>query len=54
MPLIARQAKEDIEIRGFTIPSGAGVVIAASMVHRDPAYWDDPEGEEEAAGLGHF
>lgn len=25
------------------IPAGVGVVIPASMVHRDERYWEDPE-----------
>lgn len=43
VPLIARQAKEDIKIKDYTLPAGTGVVIAASMVHRDPTYWENPE-----------
>lgn len=27
----------------YVIPSGTGVVIAASMVHRDPRFWPNPE-----------
>jgi hypothetical protein len=58
VPLIARMVTEDTKIKEFTIPAGTGVAIfknidrcnfsqvaiAASMVHRDTAYWKNPEG----------
>lgn len=43
VPLIARQVVEDIKIKDHILPAGTGVVVVPSMVHRDPAYWDDPE-----------
>jgi len=43
VPLIARQTVEDTQIKEKILPAGTGVVIIASMVHRDPRYWDNPE-----------
>lgn len=43
VPIIARLLTEDIVIKDKTLPQGMGIVIAPSMVHRDPRYWPDPE-----------
>uniref|UniRef100_A0AC34QXY8 Cytochrome P450 n=1 Tax=Panagrolaimus sp. JU765 TaxID=591449 RepID=A0AC34QXY8_9BILA len=43
VPLIARQTVEDTQIKDKILPAGTGVVIVASMVHRDPRYWENPE-----------
>ncbi|VDM97339.1 unnamed protein product [Thelazia callipaeda] len=43
VPIIARLLTEDTKIGNNILPSGTGVVIIASMVHRDPKYWPDPE-----------
>ena len=41
-PLLGRRAVEEDEIRGFRIPAGADVVVAPWLVHRHPAFWDQP------------
>uniref|UniRef100_A0A914XXN3 Cytochrome P450 n=1 Tax=Panagrolaimus superbus TaxID=310955 RepID=A0A914XXN3_9BILA len=43
VPMIARQCVEDTKVGNHILPKGTGVVIIASMVHRDPRYWDNPE-----------
>lgn len=43
VPLIARQVTEETKIRDYTLPVGTGIIIAPSMVHRDPKYWSNPE-----------
>ena len=56
VPLIARQVVDDVNIskfmlltrkvinlEGSVLPAGTGIVMIASMVHRDPRYWTDPE-----------
>ena len=40
---IGREPLEDDEIDGFLIPKGTAVVMASYAVHRNPAYWPDPE-----------
>ncbi|KAJ4794525.1 Cytochrome P450 [Rhynchospora pubera] len=41
--LIPRLCKETCQLLGYTIPSGARVVINAWALGRDPDYWDDAE-----------
>uniref|UniRef100_A0A7E4W9V8 Cytochrome P450 n=1 Tax=Panagrellus redivivus TaxID=6233 RepID=A0A7E4W9V8_PANRE len=43
VPMIARQTVEDTMLGNHLIPTGTGVVILASMVHRDTRFWEDPE-----------
>ncbi|MBK8171350.1 MAG: cytochrome P450 [Sandaracinaceae bacterium] len=38
-----REAQEDDMIDGFHIPKGAGVAVSPFIMHRDPAYWENPE-----------
>lgn len=33
----------ELFLEDHILPAGTGVVVVPSMVHRDPAYWDDPE-----------
>jgi alpha-guaiene 2-oxidase len=41
--LIPRLCKETRQLLGYTIPSGARVVINTWALGRDPEYWDDAE-----------
>ncbi|XP_078154079.1 desmethyl-deoxy-podophyllotoxin synthase-like [Carex rostrata] len=41
--LIPRQCKESCEILGYTIPTGARMVINAWALGRNPEYWNDPD-----------
>lgn len=40
---IGRESLEDDEVDGFLIPKGTAVVMASYVLHRNPAYWPDPE-----------
>ncbi|NXI64072.1 CP3AO protein, partial [Anseranas semipalmata] len=40
---IERVCKKTVELNGVTIPKGMVVMIPAYVMHRDPAYWPEPE-----------
>ncbi|XP_068556020.1 cytochrome P450 3A30-like isoform X1 [Anas acuta] len=40
---IERVCKKTVEINGVTIPKDMVVMIPAYVMHRDPAYWPEPE-----------
>ncbi|MCG8348137.1 MAG: cytochrome P450 [Chloroflexales bacterium] len=42
--LISRSPIQDDEIGGYTIPAGETILISPYTMHRNPAYWDNPEG----------
>jgi cytochrome P450 len=42
--LISRTPVEDDEIGGYHIPAGSMVLISKYVVHRHPAFWDNPDG----------
>ncbi|XP_030751733.1 uncharacterized protein LOC115879181 [Sitophilus oryzae] len=42
-PFIMRKAVADTEVEGYTIPKGASVMIAISLMHRDPVHWEKPD-----------
>ncbi|KAF8386607.1 cyp-42A1 [Pristionchus pacificus] len=43
VPIFARQVTEDLRIKDHLLPTGTGIVIMPSMVHKDTRYWPDPE-----------
>lgn len=42
-PAISRMAVADTEIAGFRIPARSNVFVSTWAIHRNPAYWPDPE-----------
>jgi cytochrome P450 len=38
-----RQAANDIQLDGYTIPAGARVMYSIYLTQRDPKYWPDPD-----------
>lgn len=40
---IGREALEDDELDGYSVPAGTTVFIPIYNMHRHPAYWDDPD-----------
>lgn len=40
---LARTVISPFELRGYTIPAGANVVMSQWIMHRDPRYFPDPE-----------
>lgn len=41
--IMGRTAIGPDQIGGYTIPAGSTVVFSQYLMHRNPAYWDDPE-----------
>jgi len=41
---ISRAAIADDVVGGYAIPAGATVMLSPFLVHRNPAYWENPEG----------
>lgn len=39
-----REATEPLELRGYTIPKGAQILMSQWVVHRDPRFFPNPEG----------
>ena len=44
--LIARSPLEDDEIAGYHVPAGTFIFCPPYVVHRNPDFWDNPEGFE--------
>jgi cytochrome P450 len=42
--MFARLAVGDDEVCGYRIPAGSMVMLSPYVMHRHPAYWDNPEG----------
>jgi cytochrome P450 len=40
---VGRQPVVDVEVGGFTIPAGSGILISQYVLHRDPRYFAEPE-----------
>lgn len=41
--LVPRLSTQDAKINGYDIPGKTAVIINAWAIHRDPAFWDEPE-----------
>ena len=41
--LFTREAVEDVEVGGYTLPRGSWLVISPYVLHRDPDLFTDPE-----------
>ncbi|MGZ4122691.1 MAG: cytochrome P450 [Tumebacillaceae bacterium] len=41
--MILREAREDVEIEGYTFPKNASMIICVYTVHRNPHYFPDPD-----------
>ncbi|HEV7824157.1 MAG TPA: cytochrome P450 [Mycobacteriales bacterium] len=42
VPLVSRRAAADDEVCGYRVPAGSDVILAPWVIHRHPAFWDDP------------
>ncbi|MFE9258783.1 cytochrome P450 [Streptomyces sp. NPDC006879] len=42
-PIIGRRSVEAREIGGMTVPAESDVMVAPWVIHRNPAYWPEPE-----------
>ncbi|XP_078096281.1 cytochrome P450 3A30-like [Mustelus asterias] len=40
---LERVCKKDVQLSGVNIPKGTVVMVPAYVLHRDPAYWPEPE-----------
>ncbi|KAK4485212.1 hypothetical protein RD792_007839 [Penstemon davidsonii] len=43
IPLLAREAREDVKVMGYEVAAGTMILTNAWAIGRDPAYWDEPE-----------
>jgi cytochrome P450 len=41
--MLPRQAVADDEVGGYRVPAGSDVLISPYTLHRNPAFWTDPE-----------
>lgn len=41
--IMGREAVQDCEIGGYTVPAGTNVFMSQWVMHRDPRFFDDPE-----------
>ncbi len=40
---VSREAQEDFELGGYTIPKGSVLMMSMYVVHHDARYWDQPD-----------
>jgi cytochrome P450 len=59
--LLTRRALREDVIGGYTVPTGTQVFVSPYIIHRHPAYWEQPErfdpdrfGAEQAKARPHF
>ncbi|KAL3835260.1 hypothetical protein ACJIZ3_009996 [Penstemon smallii] len=43
IPLLAREASEDVKVMGYDVAAGTIIITNAWAIGRDPASWDEPE-----------
>nr|BCK60970.1 cytochrome P450 [Scoparia dulcis] len=43
IPAYLRESREDVNLKGYDIPSGTLVIINVWAINHDPNYWDEPE-----------
>ncbi|KAJ8893278.1 hypothetical protein PR048_005869 [Dryococelus australis] len=43
VPIIGRRVDEDIRVNGYTLPAGTSLLIPIYLVHRNPAYFLNPD-----------
>ena len=41
IPIIGREASEEVEIEGYMIPKGTVILISIFAMHRDKKFWGD-------------
>ncbi|KAF8684377.1 hypothetical protein HU200_044268 [Digitaria exilis] len=41
-PVVFRKAKQDVQIKGYTIPKGSKIMICSSAAHMNPEVYEDP------------
>jgi len=41
--VVARTAVRDMELGGYQVPAGSGVLVSPYAVHRNPDFWPNPE-----------
>ncbi|KAL6637190.1 hypothetical protein ACP70R_024762 [Stipagrostis hirtigluma subsp. patula] len=41
-PVVFRKAKQDVHIKGYTIPEGSKIMICPSAAHQNPKVYEDP------------
>jgi cytochrome P450 len=41
--LLGRLVKEDVDLRGWRVKKGSCILLSPYVMHRHPAYWDEPE-----------
>lgn len=41
-PVVFRKAKQDVQIKGYTIPQGSKIMICPSAAHMNPKVYEDP------------
>lgn len=50
--LLPRKAGADVEIKGFTVPKGAQVLVNTWAIGRDPSLWNEPNSFKPERFLG--
>jgi cytochrome P450 len=51
---LLRDVTAPTEVRGCTIPAGANILINVYLLHRHPAYWDNPSAFQPSRFAGDY